>query len=333
MYQGANMGLRAYVLKRTIFSLLIIYVVMTINFVVFLAMPGDPVGFMADKTKMKPEVAEMLIERFGLNQPLHVRYAKYVVNILTGQFGVSYFTQRPIAEEIGSRLQNTLLLVVPAEIMAIMLGIVLGALAGYKRGGKLDSAAVITSLTTYSLPVFWVGMLLILVFFYQLRWLPGGHSIPDSWLLYPPTNIWVEISGRLLHLILPWVTLILISYGGYLLLARASVLEVVTEDYINTARAKGLKERTILFKHALKNALLPIITQVAIVFGFMLSGAIVTEQVFSYPGLGQWIWKSIETFDYPALQAIFFIIALCIVVANFIADLLYGVIDPRVKYE
>ncbi len=330
------MGLRAYIAKRILFSIVLVYFVITVNFIIFMLMPGDPAMRFADASRIrKPEIIQNIVERFGLNQPLHVRYVKYVGNMLTGQFGYSFSTKAPIAEEVGLRLQNTLVLIIPPEIFSILIGIGLGVIAAKKRGGKTDSAAVITSLIAYSLPVFWIGMMLILIFAYNLNWFPPGHTQPVSWSLLPggkPDNFLVEITTRLHHLVLPWTTLVLLSYGGWLLLTRATMLEVITEDYVLTARAKGLKERTVLFKHTLKNASLPIITEVAITFGFLLSGAIVTEQVFGYPGLGWWIWNSIDSKDYPALQAIFFIIALCVIVANFMADLLYGVVDPRVKY-
>lgn len=327
------MGLRAYILKRIIYSIILLYFVVTVNFFIFMLMPGDPVLVMADQLKLKnPEVIQHVMKTFGLDRPMHERYIKYVTNMLTGQFGYSYNTGKPIAEEMGLRLQNTLVLVVPPEALAVIIGVVLGVMAAHKRGKIYDSLAVITSLTTYSLPVFWIAMMLLLIFSYNLNWFPSGYTIPDYWAYLPPQTIWEDLGTRLLHLVLPWITLFLLSYGSYLLLTRATVLECITEDYVVTARAKGLKERAVLFKHTLKNASLPIITEVAIVFGFTLSGAIITEQVFRYPGLGMWIWQSIENIDYPALQAIFFIIAICVIIANLIADLLYGVIDPRVKY-
>jgi len=326
-------GLRAYILKRIIYSIILLYFVVTVNFFIFMLMPGDPVLVMADQLKLKnPEVIQHVMKTFGLDRPMHERYIKYVTNMLTGQFGYSYNTGKPIAEEMGLRLQNTLVLVVPPEALAVIIGIVLGVMAAHKRGKIYDSLAVIISLTTYSLPVFWIAMMLLLVFSYNLNWFPSGYTIPDYWAYLPPQTIWEDLGTRLLHLVLPWITLFLLSYGSYLLLTRATVLECITEDYVVTARAKGLKERAVLFKHTLKNASLPIITEVAIVFGFTLSGAIITEQVFRYPGLGMWIWQSIENIDYPALQAIFYIVAICVIIANLIADLLYGVIDPRVKY-
>ncbi len=327
------MGLRAYILKRAIYSVVLLYFVITVNFIIFMMMPGDPVSMLASQMRLRePDVIKSVTEAFGLDRPLHERYFKYVINMLTGQFGYSYDTRKPVANQIGLRLRNTLLLVLPPEIFAVIIGIVLGVTAASKRGKLIDSASVIVSLITYSLPVFWIGMMLILVFSYNLNWFPSGHTIPDHWRYLPPQTIWEDLGTRLWYLVLPWTTLFLLSYGGYLLLTRATMLECIAEDYVVTARAKGLKERTVLFKHTFKNALLPIITEVAIVFGFTLGGAIITETVFRYPGLGMWIWRSIETFDYPALQAIFYVIAICVIIANLIADLLYGVIDPRVKY-
>jgi len=327
------MGLRTYILKRIFYSIILVYFVITLNFFIFTMMPGDPVLILASQMpRREPEVIQTIIETFGLDQPLHIRYGKYVISMLTGQFGVSYETKKPIIGEVGLRLQNTLVLVLPPEILATIVGLILGVIAVRKRGGLFDSASVITSLIAYSLPVFWIAMILILVFSINLNWFPAGHSIPDYWRYIPPQTIWEDWGTRLRHLILPWITLFLLSYGGHLLLARATMLECITEDYVVTARAKGLKERTVLFKHTLKNASLPIITSIAITFGFTLGGAIITEQVFTYPGLGWWIWDSIVNRDYPALQAIFYVIAICVIIANFMADLLYGVIDPRVKY-
>ena len=327
------MGLRTYILKRVIYSFVLLFFVITINFFIFMLMPGDPVSMLASQMRLRePETIKAVTEAFGLDRPLPERYAKYVINMLTGQFGYSYDTRKPIIGDIGLRLQNTLVLVLPPEILAVIIGIVLGVVATQKRGKLIDNASVIISLLTYSLPVFWIAMMLILVFSYNLNWFPSGHTIPDYWAYMPPQTIWEDLGIRLWHLVLPWITLFLLSYGSYLLLTRATMLECITEDYVLTARAKGLKERTVLFKHTLRNALLPITTEVAIYFGFMLGGAIITEQVFVYPGLGWWIWRSIETRDYPALQAIFYVIAICVIIANFMADLLYGVIDPRVKY-
>jgi len=347
------MGLRGFIIKRTIYSFLLIVFVLVLNFIIFQLMPGNPIEMFAGAQRLKnKEQVEEVLRLWGFLDPIHVRFTRYMYNMLTFQFGISYVSQQYVISEVGDRMANTLLLLGTESILALTLGIILGVIAAHRRGGIFDSTSVIASLTTYSLPSFWMGMIFLLIFAYKLSWFPMAGAYPRDWATiyistggFPPRIILgnimgttialpslLEITGRLHHLVLPVLTLVLFSYGGYLLLTRATMLETLTEDYITTARAKGLKERTVLYKHALKNASLPLITNAALSFGFILSGAIITEQVFSYPGLGQWTWRAISMNDFPALQAIFFLIAICVVVANFIADVLYGVVDPRIKY-
>ncbi len=327
------MGLRGYLIKRTAYSLVLIFFVLVVNFVIFQMMPGDPMAIFANPTRLQgvEQVAEIR-SLWGLDQPLHIKFVTYMKNMLTGQFGISYMSGDYVAAEVLERLSNTVLLVGVSTILAIIIGTILGVVTAHKRGSPIDSGLVITALTTYSLPSFWMGMIFLLIFHYRLGWFPGVGTTSFS-PINPAPNVLVYALDRLWHLFLPAMTLTLFLYGSYLLLARATMLETLTEDYIITARAKGLKERTVLFKHALKNASLPLITNAAISIGFILSGAIITEQVFVYPGLGMWTWKAIDFVDYPVLQTIFFLVALCVIVANFIADILYGVIDPRIKYE
>lgn len=327
------MGLKAYLAKRVTFAIVTVFIVLTVNFVIFEMMPGDPMEVFASSARLQNlEQVERVRELFGLDQPLHVRYIKYITNMLTGQFGYSYHSHDEVADGIVERLLNTLMLIGFSTVFSIVIGVVVGVIAAQKRGGLYDSTSVLASLVTYSLPSFWIGMVLLLIFHRTLGWFPGAGVVPYQWAVTPPENLFVEIAGRLRHLFLPVVTLVLFSYGGYLLLTRATMLETLTEDYIITARAKGLKERTVLFKHALKNASLPVLTNAAISLGFMFSGAIITEQVFTYPGLGYWLWQAINFNDYPVLQTMFFIISLCVIAANLIADVLYGIIDPRIKY-
>jgi peptide/nickel transport system permease protein len=327
------MGLRGYLIKRIAYSLVLIFFVLVVNFVIFQMMPGDPMAIFANPTRLQgaDQVAEIR-SLWGLDQPLHVKFVTYMKNMLTGQFGISYMSGGYVAAEVLERLSNTVLLVGVSTILAIIVGTILGVVTAHKRGSPIDSGLVISALTTYSLPSFWMGMIFLLVFHYRLDWFPGVGTTSFS-PINPAPNVLAYALDRLWHLFLPAMTLTLFMYGSYLLLARATMLETLTEDYIITARAKGLKERTVLFKHALKNASLPLITNAAINIGFILSGAIITEQVFVYPGLGMWTWKAIDFVDYPVLQTIFFLVALCVIVANFIADILYGVIDPRIKYE
>lgn len=347
------MGLRGFIIKRVLFSVFLVFFVLTLNFIIFQLMPGNPMEVFAGSNKIKNEaIRNEIIARFGLNKSVTERYGLYLQSMLTFNFGASYRTGDYIIKEVGGRLFNTLVLMGISEVLAIVIGITLGVLAAHKRGGIFDNVSVLGSLTTYALPSFWIGMVMLLIFYYNLRWFPNANTYPPAWGIefkafggLPPKIILgnlfgvqialpslLEIQGRLLHLFLPALTLTIFSYGGYLLLTRATMLETLSEDYILTAKAKGLKQRTILFKHALKNASLPLITSVALTFGFILSGAIITEQVFTYPGLGQWTWQAISYNDYPALQTIFFLIALCVIVANFAADILYGVVDPRIKY-
>jgi len=326
------MGLRGYVVKRAIYSVILVFLVITINFAIF--MVRSPVEMLASEQKLPPAVIEELQMRFGLFEPLHIRYLKYLQNLLTFQFGYSYYTGEPISKEVGSRLSNTLILCITAEIVAVAIGLIVGVAASHKRGKITDTLSSLFSVVTQGLPVFWIGMLLLLIFSYSLGWFPSGHSEPPEWAIYgKPANFLIELAARLWHLFLPALTLVIISVGSYVLLTRASMLEVLGEDYLITLKAKGLGNTKILFKHALKNASLPLVTQVAIAFAFTLSGALVTETIFTYPGLGMWIWKSIEEWDYPALQAIFYLVSLCVIVANFIVDIIYGVIDPRIRYE
>lgn len=345
------MGLRGFIVKRTIYSFILLLFVLLINFIIFIVMPGNPLEVLASSGRLRPGQAQEILKLWGLADPLPIRFGKYLVNMLTWHFGYSLATQTPVAYEMAGRLENTLLLVGTSSVLSILIGVFLGVLAAYKRGGIFDSVSVVTSLTTFALPSFWMGMIALLIFSYTLHWFPSQGSVPPQWSQHWPTPLfsgvlWVykvaiqitipsfaEVAGRLYHLFLPCLVLTLFSYGGFLLLTRATMLETLSEDYVVTARAKGLSERTVLFKHALKNASLPIITNVALTFGFILTGAIITEQVFTYPGLGQWIWASIAYADYPVMQAIFFVIALCVIIANFAADITYGIVDPRVKYR
>jgi ABC-type dipeptide/oligopeptide/nickel transport system permease component len=341
------MGLRGFIIKRTIYSFILLLFVLAINFIIFIIMPGNPIEVLAASGRLRPGQSDEIMKLWGLADPLPIRFGKYLVNMLTWNFGYSLNTQTPVAFEMSGRLENTLLLVGTSTVLAIIIGILLGVLAAYKRGGLYDSASVVVSLTTYALPSFWMGMMALLIFSFTLHWFPSAGSVPAVWAQKWPTPLWsgvvlgtqvsipglAEIEGRLYHLFLPCMVLTLFSYGGFLLLTRATMLETLSEDYVVTARAKGLSERTVLFKHALKNASLPIITDVALAFGFILTGAIITEQVFTYPGLGQWIFEAISNEDYPVMQAIFYVIALCVIIANFAADLAYGMVDPRIKYK
>lgn len=353
------MGLRSFVVKRLINSFILVLLVILLNFAIFKAMPGDPVQFLMQPwSKESPEARkaqeELIRSLWGFDEPIEVQVAKYIRNLLTLQLGITFMGRQPIATVLARKIPYTLLLLGGSTIISLIIGVYLGILVIQRRGGLFDSGAVMGSLIIGSLPTFWIGLVLLLFFYSTLRMFPNAGAFPRDWAGQWPVpwtwssstasnalhlNISVDleglftlIGGYLWHLTLPMVTLVIFFVGGWLLLTRATMLETVTEDYVITARAKGLKEREVLWKHAFKNASLPIITSAALSFGFILTGAIITETVFTYPGLGQWTWESILFLDYQVLMAIFYIISLCVIIANIVADLLYGIIDPRIKY-
>lgn len=331
------MGLQSYIAKRIVYMILLIFLVASVNFILFNMMPAVTlnkyiVKNIASGGSMTQQRLDELKALFGFDKPLHERYILYIRNMLTWDFGFSYETMNYVKLDIMRSLPNTLFLMGLAEIAAMIVGILFGVIAAYKRGGSLDTFLVTTSLATYSVPVFWIGWIMLSFFAVHLGWFEVGGVVPISWTINRPTGILSDFAGRLYMATLPAVTLFIFLFGGWILLTRATVLETITEDYVTTARAKGLPERTVLFKHVLKNASLPLITSAALTFGFLISGAIITETVYSYGGMGLLVWKAIETSDVPVLQAFFYVIALLVIVANFVADLLYGVVDPRIKY-
>jgi peptide/nickel transport system permease protein len=329
------MGLKGYIGKRIVYMVILIFLVATINFVLFNMMPGTTLLKYINQIAGMGLTEERLNEikaSYGLDKPMHERYVLYVRNMLTWNFGFSYETRNSVQDDIMMFLPNTLFLMGVAEVGAMLVGILLGVVAAYKRGSSLDTVLVTTSLATYSVPVFWIGWIMLSFFAIQLGWFEVGGIEPLTWAIQRPTGLISILLGRLYMITLPAITLFIFLFGGWILLSRATVLETITEDYVTTARAKGLPERTVLFKHVLKNASLPLITSAALTFGFLISGAIITETVFSYGGMGLLVWKAIQTTDIPAMQAFFYVIALLVIVANFVADLLYGVIDPRIKY-
>lgn len=328
------MGLKGYITKRIVYSFILVFAALTVNFLIFTMMPGNPMqAYVANiSARLTPERYAEISAYFGFDKPLHVRYIEYAINMLTWNFERSFNSGNMVANEIVTKLPNTLLLMGAAEVISIIFGVLLGVITAYKRGGIIDTGLVTGSLVTYSVPIFFIGWMAIFFFAVNLGLVPAGGTMPTAWGRDPPTNFIQYAAGRLHYIALPAFTLFLFSVGGWILLTRACVLETITEDYVVTARAKGLKQRTVLYKHILKNASLPLITSVALTFGFLLSGAIITETLFNYNGMGLLIWSAIHPPDLPLLQAIFYVIALTVIVANFLADLLYGIIDPRVKY-
>jgi len=355
------MGLRGFIARRLVYSFVLILLVIMVNFTIFKLMPGDPTEFlmqawepgMGQKERKLQE--QLLKERWGFADPLPLQLAKYIRNLLSFNFGTAIIDKRPVSDVMAEKIPYTLLLLGGHTVIAIIVGVLLGILVIQRRGGKLDTSSVLGSLITGSLPTFWMGMVFIYIFYTNLGWFPNAGAFPREWAggnwPVPFTigtstqqsalniqfgvslqGLFALIGGYVRHLFLPMLTLVLFNFGGWLLLTRATMIETITEDYVQTARAKGVGETAVLLKHALKNASLPIITSAAMSFGFVLSGAIITETVYTYPGIGGWTFFAITTRDLIVLMAIFYVVSICVIVANIVADMLYGVLDPRIKY-
>ncbi len=348
------MGLREYVLRRSIYMFLLVVAVVCFNFFLFrlptILFGVSPVDLMIDtalRQNLTREVLQQLYERFGLVPDPDIfdwiyMFWRYIVNMFTGNFGISFVSQTPVMDELMARLPNTLLLMGTSSIVSIILGIWTGVKVAADPGSRRDVGAVTVALFIYSLPIFWLGMMLLMTFaFYVPAMTDGLISFPLGGTV--SYSVWISakenplggliVAGDILHhLTLPMLTLGVGSYGGYFLYMRNNLIDVMTEDYILTARAKGLDENQVLYKHGLKNAMLPMVTIIAMTFGFLINGATLTETVFNWYGLGRYIFTSLIILDYPVVQAIFMIIAITAILANFVADLLYGVLDPRIKY-
>jgi len=327
--------------KRILYTIILIVFVILLNWIIFEAMPGasgNLYSILGQTGRLGPAQYNAQVRLYGLDQPYWTRFYDYIRNMLTFQFGFSYQSNQDITIQLfqSGYLYNTLELLGTSTVISIAIGVLLGILISRKRGSTSDNFWVTSSLTTFSLPTFFIGILLILVFAITLGWFPPGGLYPAGWdnySLHLRPAFWLQILVRLQYLFLPALTLTLFGYGGFLLLTRATMSEALSEDYILTARAKGLSERSILMKHAFKNASLPIITSSALSFGAILSGAIITETIFNWQGLGLWLYIAVLTKDYPVMQAMFYVIALSVITANFVSDILYGIVDPRIKYE
>ncbi len=321
-----NMG---YFLKKIIQSLITIWIVLTISFILFRVMPGNPTS-MYVKSGIDPAVADQIKENYGLNLPLYQQYVVYLKNIAMGDFGQSFSFNKPVMEVIGARLPNTIILALCAQVLAIGFGILFGTIAASHRGKKIDVGLLGISLFIYAIPAFWFGMVLLVIFGAKLGWVPLFGMVTPG--VRNPTT-WQYLLDLAHHLIVPVITLGLAIFGSYVMIMRSALLDVFTEDYINTARAKGFGRKYIIRKHALPNAMLPMVTVIATSIGFIVSGAIQTETVFTWPGVGTLMLKALLASDYPLLQGAFIITSFAVVTANFLADIVYMSIDPRIKYE
>lgn len=311
----------AFLLRRFGQSLLLLLIVSMIGFSILHLAPGGPLSQFAAGGEMSQADLDRLTEQLGLNRPLPVQYLEWLWRMLRGDWGLSYRDQQPVLHIIGSHIGATLELMLSSTLLAMLVGAWIGILGAIRRYSLFDSLATIGAMIALSIPTFWFGLVVIYVFSVGLGWLPSGnrYTIGDGSLL-----------NQLHHLIGPCIVLALVSTAVWSRYMRSSMLEVVNQDYIRTARAKGVPERQILLRHAFRNALLPMITITGLHVPTLLSGALVTETVFTWPGMGRLFLDSISYRDYPTVMGILMFTAVLVLLGSLIADLLYGVADPRI---
>jgi peptide/nickel transport system permease protein len=316
-------GLPAYALRRLLLAVPVLFGVSVLVFAVLHLAPGDPAAIMLGAQATKEDVVR-LHRDLGLDQPLVIQYVRWMGHVLQGDLGRSIPLGRAVLPEVLLRFKATLVLTAGALLIAILLGLAAGIVSAVKQYTWLDRISMGVAVTGVSLPVFWTGIMLILLFALQLRWFPSsGMSSPYG----------SGVADVLWHLVLPAVTLGTASAAALARLTRSSVLEIIRQDYVRSARAKGLAERAVIARHVLKNAINPIITVLGLQVGFLLGGAILTETVFSWPGLGSMMVRAIQARDYPLVQGGVLLIATTFVLVNLVVDLLYAVFDPRIRYD
>jgi peptide/nickel transport system permease protein len=332
-----------YVFRKFAFSAVTLAAVVVFNFLLFRILPGDPIKLIVHSPRMTREAQDRIRSTFGLDKPvwfdaerleagdllgaLDTQFTAYLHNLLRGDLGISFASRRDVSDVLKERVWRTVVLVLGGDVIAIVLGMALGLIAAWRRGTRLDASILLVALFTWALPTFFLGIILLIM---ARGYLPvGGMATPG---LKPEDGLtyWLDV-GK--HLILPTLTMAVVYTSEYLLIMRSGVMEVLAEDYILTAKAKGLSTWCILRDHALKNSMLPMVTIIALTFGYTVGGAIQVETVFSWPGLGRLMYEAVQKRDYPVLQGTFLLLAISVIVANLLADLLYSVLDPRVKAE
>lgn len=323
------MGARTrYLGSKVLGVVLTLLAVATFNFLLFHILPGDPIRLQARAGRLQPEDIARLKELYGLDLPLPNQYLVYLRDLATGDLGMSFTYHRPVADILAERIASTLQLLALATVLVLVIGVAAGVVAGSRRGSRTDAGTVVTSLFFWSLPTFWTGLVLIFVFGVWLHWLPiSGSSTPGAHF----ASSWDALVDSLRHLILPTLALILVDIGQFVLITRSSLIDVMTEDFMVTARAKGLSPRRVLWGHAVRNAMLPVVTASALYVALVIGGAIQVETVFSWPGMGSLIYDAVMRRDYPLIEASFLVFAVTVIVVNFLSDLLYMWIDPRVR--
>lgn len=315
-----------YLLRKLLHALSTLVFVLAFNFFLF-RMVGDPVTLLTRSSiHLDPKEQAALRDELGIGDPLPTQFVNYMGDTLTGELGVSFSSGRPVAQVIGARLWPTVLLVGTATLLSTVAGIWIGIRGAWRRGSTFDTSSLLGSLVLYSMPEGWLGMILIILLVGGAGWFPAsGYQSVEN---FTGIDHVLDISW---HLFLPALTLTLGYVGEYIIIMRSSLLEVMGEEFVLTARAKGVRDRDVRRRHAVPNALLPTFTLIFFSLGYVLGGSVIVETVFSWPGLGLLTFKSIDTLDYPVIQGIFLLFSGAVIACNLFADLLYGYIDPRVK--
>jgi peptide/nickel transport system permease protein len=321
-------GLLVFILRRLLQSVLVLWVIITILFLLFRLAPGNPLTAYIDTT-FSAEQQQALMARFGLDRPLFDQYVIYIRNLLRGDLGDSFHFGGTVTDTILKALPNTLYLTFASLIIAYIVGVVGGIFMAARRGARSEKVGIVFTLMTRAAPEFWIGMLLLAVFSFKLHWLPSSGTAPAG-TIYP--NELAKLTSPIFwsHMLLPTFTLALYLHGLPLLLMRSNLLEVLDQDFITLGRLAGYSEQRLMIRHAARNAMLPVLTALALGIGYSIGGNVVIENVFGWPGLGRLLVQAVISSDYPVAQGAFFIIAVIVVFLNFVADVMYSLMDPRV---
>jgi ABC-type dipeptide/oligopeptide/nickel transport system permease component len=313
-----------YVVKRVLFAIATIFVAITLNFFLFRVLPGDAIANLARVPHGTKALRHSLEVQFGLDKPKWEQYLIYLKELLHGNMGISFSNQQPVLRNLKQDLANTIPMVSLGTFFAIAVGMLTGVISAWRRGTRLDQISTNLAIAFYSFPTQWLALVLLI---YLSAWLPS-HGMRNDFLVDP--TYWQRVGDVLAHMALPSLTLALTLYGEYTLIVRSAMLETLGEDYVLTARAKGLPQRTIVRRHALRNAMLPTTTLIALSLGYIVAGTILIEAVFSWPGIGNGVYQAVTERDYPMLQGAFLVLTVSVVLFNFAADLLYFKLDPRI---
>ena len=316
-----------YIVKRILIAIPLIIGLATVTFFIIHLAPGDPMALYRNP-EISPEVMEMMRKNLGLDQPLHIQYFKWLTSMARGNFGISFTAHRPVLDILKEAIPNTLQLTFLALLLDLIVGVVIGVISAIRQYTATDHSITVSALFIYSMPSFWLGLMLILLFSLVLGWLPASQMQSINADLY---GFWHQLWDRITHLIMPVFVLGIATAAGTARFMRGSLLEVIRQDYIRTARAKGLSERVVVFKHGLRNALIPIVTLTGLYLPFLLGGSVITETIFAWPGMGRVAVGAIFARDYPVVLAVNLIAAVMVVMGNLLADITYSVLDPRIR--